>query len=52
MPLDKNTEEYWNEVSRLSELLHQWDKQRDSNEIAREVMRAMQNLGLIVPIAE
>ncbi|MBI4479077.1 MAG: hypothetical protein HY651_03540 [Acidobacteria bacterium] len=50
--LDKNSKEYWEEVSRLSKLLEEWDTDRNSDEIPREAMEAMQNLGLIVPMKE
>ena len=48
--LNKDSKEYWEEVSRLAELLKRWDQDRNSQEIQRQVLAAMQNLGLIVPV--
>lgn len=46
---EKHDPDWWNEVSRLAELLQQWNGNRDSQELRKQVFASMEKLGLIVP---
>jgi hypothetical protein len=46
--LTRHTEEWWKEEKRLAELLKQWEANRDSAELQRQVLTSMERLGLVV----
>jgi hypothetical protein len=47
--LEKDSNEWWRELSYLGQLLQEWEASRESQEIQQKVYESMRKLGLIVP---
>jgi hypothetical protein len=50
--LTKHSDEWWEELLRLSTLLMQWNSDRNNEQTQRQVLASMEKLGLTKPINE